>query len=148
MKLSLLTENKSKTIYLDLDETLIYTSSKFVDNSVNVSAGYTVARPFLHKFLSTVQNKGYVINLLTYGTRKYAREVLNAIKIMPYFNQIIAREDIIDILSKNIKLQPGPLIDNEMPEHKIKIVDGNKYKIKSWYGNKYDKELLNMLSNL
>lgn len=148
MKLTLLIEDKSKIIYLDLDETLIYTSYKFNKNSIKISIGYVMIRPLLYKFLDSISQKGYVINLLTYGTRSYAKEVLKATKIASYFNKIIAREDIVEILEKNTKLEPGILIDNEMPEHKVKILDGKKFKIQSWNGNPSDKELLNMLNNL
>jgi len=148
VKLNVLSEDKSKLIYLDLDETLIYTSHKKSKDAVMGSAGYTLPRPHLNHFLKNLKSKGYVINLLTYGTRNYAKEILTAFKINNFFNKVIAREDIAEILEKNEKLEPGTLIDNEMPEHKVKIVAGEKIKIRSWNGDNSDSELLLVLGKV
>jgi len=142
VKLNVLFEDKSKLIYLDLDETLIYTSHKKSKDAIIGLAGYTLPRPHLNYFLKSLKNKGYIINLLTYGTRDYAKEVLASLKIKNFFNKVIAREDIVEILGKNEKLEPGTLVDNEMPEHKVKIVAGEKIKVGSWNGDNNDSELL------
>jgi len=140
--------HETTVVYLDLDETLIHTSQygPIADEYVEVSAGFTSPRPHMFDFLDSLKASGYNINLMTYGTRTYASEVLDKLGIRKYFNQVLAREDILEIYETNKSALPsGTLVDNEMPFHKVNLVYGKKIKVSSWTGQADDRELLRVL---
>ena len=170
-----LNSNK-KLVLLDLDETLIHSESdikdiniydtilRFKDNSSDLSTGefYEVGiflRNNAHKFLSTLNNY-FNIGIFTASEKDYADSIIkyldpnnDIIKFCLYRDNCINVNDLINIkdlrIFKDIKdddLKKIVLIDNNIYSFSVQLSNG--ILINSFYGDKNDNELSNVLGYL
>ena len=164
-----LNSNK-KLILLDLDETLIHSEYDLNDKSINVydkiirfkdncneyhKIGIFV-RKGVQKFL-TILNNYYNIGIFTASEKEYADAIIryldpnkNIIKFCLYRNNCINVNDLINIkylrIIKDIDLKKIVLIDNNMYSFSAELSNG--VLINSFYGDKNDDELFNVLEYL
>ena len=168
-----LKNGSKKILLLDLDETLIHadfnfeldqTNSKFSKydriikfiskNNENISVGIFL-RNGLKYFLSEV-SKYFDVGIFTASVKEYADAVINfldpekkLIKYRLYRNNCILFNEIFsvkDLRILNIDLKNVILIDNSMYSFAAQLTNG--VLINSFYGNKNDNELYNLLNYL
>ena len=162
-----------KILLLDLDETLIHadfncehdqTNSKSLkydkiinfisDNDENISVGIFI-RNGVKNFLTEV-SKYFDVGIFTASVKEYADAVINfldpekkLIKYRLYRNNCILFNEIFsvkDLRILNIDLKNVILIDNSMYSFAAQLTNG--VLINSFYGNKNDNELYNLLNYL
>ena len=164
-----LNSNK-KLILLDLDETLIHTEFDLTDKNLNAydtiirfkddSDEYHEIGIFLRngvqKFLTTL-NIYFNIGIFTAADKDYADAVIryldpnqNIIKFCLYRNNCVNVNDLINIkylrIIKDIDLKKTVLVDNNMYSFSAQLSNG--ILINSFYGDKNDVELFNVLEYL
>lgn len=150
------TELPKLTVFLDLDNTLIYNCTEDHDISpdfsiiVDEKKHFIKARPHLKEFLKFVAESFYVY-IYTAGTESYAKELFNRLNrpkpiIRGYFSRnhcinngecFIKDLNILNSdLSRTVLIDDSPLVYAEFPKNGIKI--------KKYMGEKDDNELLRM----
>jgi len=166
--------SNKKLILLDLDETLIHseyeikneninsydTVIRFKDNETDGTEEYfsvgVYLRKGVRKFLNILNNY-FTIGIFTASQKEYADAILqyldpdkNIIKFCLYRNNCINVNDLINIkdlrIIKDIDLKKTVLIDNNMYSFAPQISNG--ILINSFYGDKTDAELFNVLNYL
>lgn len=165
--------SNKKLILLDLDETLIHSEYDIKDSDVNkydsiirVKDNYSDLNQYVNmgifvrndvqKFLS-ILNEYFVVGIFTASEKEYADEIIkyldpckNIIKFCLYRNNCINVNELINIkdlrIIKNVNLEKTVLIDNNIYSFSAQINNG--ILINSFYGDKNDVELLNVLSYL
>ena len=85
------------TIYLDIDETLVYSRSPLPDSilwqSKQWGSCYTIARPSSYDFIKEL-SKDYRIASVTQGVVGFQKEVLEKVGLLGYFEDIYGWGDI------------------------------------------------------
>jgi Dullard-like phosphatase family protein len=166
--------SNKKLLLLDLDETLIHseyeikneninsydTIIKFKDDSNDGPEEYFSVGIYLrngvHKFLNILNNY-FTIGIFTASQKEYADAILqyldpdkNIIKFCLYRNNCINVNDLVNIkdlrIIKDIDLKKTVLIDNNMYSFAPQLSNG--ILINSFYGDKNDVELFNVLNYL
>lgn len=165
-KMLYLPETKQKTLILDLDETLIHAdfdnrlvghdhliTFKYEDYEVSVPI---FIRPGLFEFLEAV-SETYEVFVFTASKKEYADAVLNFLDPENrFFKQRFYRENCISIKNRvyikdlriflNRKQENIIMVDNSLYSTTNQISNG--VLINSFYNDKEDKELLNLLNYL
>ena len=164
-----LSSNK-KLILLDLDETLIHsefdlnaqnlniyeTIIRFKDNSDEYHKIGIFVRNGTQKFLSVLNNY-FNIGIFTASDKDYADAIINyldpnknIIKFCLYRNNCVNVNDLINIkylkIIKDIDLKKIVLVDNNIYSFSAELSNG--ILINSFYGDKNDIELFNVLEYL
>ena len=159
-----------KLILLDLDETLIHSEFDLTDKNLNSydsiirfkddSNEYHEIGIFLRngvqKFLSILNNY-FNIGIFTAADKDYADAVIryldpnqNIIKFCLYRNNCVNVNDLINVkdlrIIKDIDLRKVVLVDNNMYSFAPQLNNG--ILINSFYGDKNDTELMNVLGYL
>ena len=162
-----------KLILLDLDETLIHSEHdikdkdinkydsiiRFKDSTSDSNEYYQIGiyiRNGVHNFLS-VLNKYFVVGIFTASEKDYADAIIkhldpnrNIIKFCLYRNNCINVNDLINIkdlrIIKDVNMSKTVLVDNNIYSFAPQLSNG--ILINSFYGDKNDVELLNVLSYL
>jgi Dullard-like phosphatase family protein len=159
-------EKHKKTLILDLDETLIHADfdNNFFDHDALVSFEYNdnevtvpiFIRPGLFEFLEAISKK-FEIFIFTASLKEYADSILNFLDPEnKYFKNRFYRNNCICVKNK-VFIKDLRIFANRKPEN-IVIVDNSLYSftnqisngvlINSFYNDKEDKELLNVLNYL
>lgn len=162
----ILPETNMKTLVLDLDETLIHAdfSGRFEDHDhivSFVSDGESISvpiliRPGLFEFLKNV-SECFEIVVFTAGVKEYADAVLNYLDPdEKYFKHRFYRQNCINIGNRvfikdlrifvNRKQENIIMVDNSLYSFTNQISNG--VLINSFYNDKEDRELLNLLNYL
>ena len=166
--------SNKKLLLLDLDETLIHSENEIKNESINsydtiikfkdnsndgteeiISIGVYL-RNGAHKFLHILNNY-FTIGIFTASQKEYADAILqyldpdkNIIKFCLYRDNCINVNDLANIkdlrIIKDIDLKKTVLIDNNMYSFAPQLSNG--ILINSFYGDKNDVELFNVLSYL
>ncbi|CAG9327381.1 unnamed protein product [Blepharisma stoltei] len=145
----------AKTLVLDLDETLVHSSLKPVNNPDMViqievegitSLIYVKIRPGVSEFLAKV-SRLYEIVLFTASLSKYANPVINKLDPDNYISSRLFRENCViyngnyvknlSQLGRNVK--DVVIVDNSPIAYSMH--PNNAVPIKSWFDDEYDKEL-------
>lgn len=162
-----------KLILLDLDETLVHseynienkniniydTVIKFKDSSCDSDCYYEVGvfiRNGAQEFLK-ILSKYFIVGIFTASDKDYADAIIqyldpnkNVIKFSLYRDNCINMNDMINIkdlrIIKEIDLKKTVLIDNNMYSFTTQLSNG--ILIDSFYGDKNDVELYNVLNYL
>ena len=143
--------NKSYTLVLDLDETLIH----FKANPNNEESGTIKIRPYLYQFLDKIK-KYYEIVVFTAATQEYADPIINALeqnkKYFDYrlyrIHTIIIDNDFVKDLSKlGRDLSKTIIVDNM--EQNYKLQKNNGITIRPFWGkDNEDSALIDLLDIL
>jgi Dullard-like phosphatase family protein len=152
-----------KTVVLDLDETLVHSSPNIAnpDHTINkvLPDGTTMVikvnvRPFARDFLRTLSSIAEIM-IFTAGVKSYADTILN---LLDPGGQFITARYYRDscILSHNGYIKDLSIVKRNLKN--VLIVDNlassfmynkeNGILVNSWYDDKSDKELLNLLKYL
>lgn len=138
-------------LYIDLDHSLIHCAngeSKGNSNYISCSFGEVALRPGVHYFLSSLLNLNYRLKLLTASTFDYANEIVDKFDLRKYFDNILAKEHIIDGHSGLLEFEPGKIIDNKMMPEKLYLIGGPRIPIDSWHGERQDRCLTKLTRQL
>lgn len=142
-----------KTIAIDLDGTLIFTS--FIEDTnyctvpitVNNKELYVIKRYWADTFLNILVDAGFFVGIWTAGTDEYAKHVLKNVfpTFSPFF--VLSREQCTKEYEKNLKFFSVPiiLIDNDLLHVNYNLYHKNKGCIivcKEFDCNEYDQILL------
>ena len=143
--------NKTYTLVLDLDETLIH----FKANPNNEESGTIRIRPYLHQFLDSIK-KYYELVVFTAATQEYADPIINALeqnkKYFDYrlyrIHTIIIDNDFVKDLSKlGRDLSRIIIVDNM--EQNYKLQKNNGITIRPFWGkDNEDSALFDLLEIL
>jgi len=153
---------RKKSLILDLDETLVHSTSKlpgyydfhldrlFVEN--RACSFYVIKRPHLDYFLSEV-DKYYDLSIFTASVKDYASPVIRLIDKTGRFKNIYFRESCvftsgyyIKDLSKHhlqLDLSQSLIIDNSPVSYSLN--EENALPISNFFGSQSDEQLLNMI---
>lgn len=161
-----LSQKEKKTLILDLDETLIHADFdntysnhdcvvyfKYFDDEVSVPI---FIRPGLNQFLEKI-SENFEILIFTASIKEYADAVLNQLDPEnKYFKQRFYRHNCICVKNK-VFIKDLRIFENRKQENLI-MVDNSLYSftnqmsngvlINSFYNDKNDSELLNLLNYL
>ncbi|CAM8955040.1 unnamed protein product [Rhodiola kirilowii] len=145
------------TLVLDLDETLVHTTTSPCDGSdfsfeLEERVLYVQKRPFLHAFLERVGELFQII-IFTAGTRNYADHVLDTLdperrltSWRAYRDSCIFSDNSYtkDLTVLGVDLAKLAIVDNTPAVfHELQVNNG--IPIKSWFGDENDQELLSLL---
>eukprot|EP01098_Paradermamoeba_levis_P014079 TRINITY_DN6610_c0_g1_i1.p1 TRINITY_DN6610_c0_g1~~TRINITY_DN6610_c0_g1_i1.p1 ORF type:complete len:217 (+),score=14.00 TRINITY_DN6610_c0_g1_i1:179-829(+) len=151
---------KRKTLILDLDETLVYSSTKevgrfdfFIEVYLNYNSClfYVQKRPHLHAFLNKV-SMWYEIVIFTASVRQYANPLIDCLDPMRRINQRFFRESCVrdghgrfikDLTRIGMDLSQTIIIDNS-PVAYSRNRD-NALPISHFHGNPADRALLDLI---
>jgi CTD small phosphatase-like protein 2 len=166
MKKLILPETNQKTLILDLDETLIHADfdNKYTQHDQTVtfySEGQEInvpilIRPGLFEFLQKI-SEYFEIIVFTAGVKEYADAVLNYLDPEDkFFKYRFYRHNCINIANRvfikdlniflNRKQENIIIVDNSLYSFSNEISNG--VLINSFYNDKDDKELMNLLNYL
>lgn len=113
------------TVYIDLDETLVWSRSN-VPGSVKVisaiSTGFTIARPSAKEFLEILK-PDYRLASITTGIVEWQKDVLEKLGLLHYFEEINGWLDL-DRTKHSVFERPEKwlLVDN-YPPHSMNLMD-------------------------
>lgn len=150
-------------ICLDLDGTLKTSQHYKPDPSHNILKVQTaskriweiVKRPYSEELCNFIKQNGFQLKLSTASRKDYAVQMLKAMNLFIFFDEIISAEDF----SRGIKFMPNCIFiddDAEMVRLKIDkmqksispIVRHDAWVINSFYGNDDDTDLLEVMEEL
>lgn len=148
-----------KTLVLDLDETLVHSSFKPVQNADfivpveiegEVHQVYVVKRPGVDEFLKAVGDK-FEIVVFTASLAKYADPVLNFLDIYHVVHYRLFRESCHNHKGNYVKdlsrigrdLKSTIIVDNSPSSYMFH--PENAFPIDSWFDDENDRELLTLL---
>jgi len=148
-----------KTLVLDLDETLVHSSFKYVPNADfivpveiegTVHQVYVVKRPYVDEFLKAIDDR-FEIVIFTASLAKYADPVLDFLDKCQVVHYRLFREAchhhkgnyVKDLSRLGRDLKSTIIVDNSPNSYLFH--PENAIPIDSWFDDKNDKELLDLL---
>eukprot|EP01103_Thecamoeba_quadrilineata_P012760 TRINITY_DN3373_c0_g1_i1.p1 TRINITY_DN3373_c0_g1~~TRINITY_DN3373_c0_g1_i1.p1 ORF type:complete len:231 (-),score=21.66 TRINITY_DN3373_c0_g1_i1:64-756(-) len=151
--------NCKKTLVLDLDETLIHSSFKEIQNSdifISIEVDtcqyniHVLKRPHVDLFLKCV-SEWYEVVVFTASLSKYADAVLDKLDVNKVVTHRLFRESCVNHMDNYIKdlgllgrdLNGVIIIDNSPVSYMSQ--PENAVPVKSWFDDKEDSELLELI---
>jgi Dullard-like phosphatase family protein len=147
---------KTKTLVLDLDETLVkVTNGEFFDVVLpGIPALFVMIRPYLKELLEYA-SQVFKIVIFTASSKSYADRILNFLDpTNSYFSARFYRDDCCKTIKgfvKDLEILHADLakvifVDDQMVSFERQPFNG--VKISPWHGEKEDSELRNLISFL
>jgi len=151
-------------LFLDIDETLIHTSTKKIESASFVFTlseikYYVLVRPGLTKFMQYVFKNFESVNIWTAATKEYAHIIMKHILTekqytkLKFFNtrtHIIAGAKPLSVIFRNkeaiaLGIKPENTIMIDDKPSVLKHNEGNGIVIPAWRGDDTDKYLLKLI---